>query len=385
MRWHPSVIRWCLSIKSKSAKVYGDMKSFLSLPSNRTLFDYTHYMEHGLGVNPRVVEQLINNAAKLGCFSEDYKSYVGLLFDEIKIKSDLVYNKTSGDIVGYVNLDKISNELSQLQFAAGSGAPQLADHMLVTMVRGVATNLCYPLSAYASKTASGTTLYSIIWECIEYLEMSVGLKVIYLCCDGAVQNRSVFQLHSPDGEFVHKTLNKYALEERYLYFVSDPPHLLKTARNCFANSGSHLKSRNLWFDGDITWMHIVELYEKHCEQSEFKLCPKLTRNHVDLTSFSKMKVSLAAQVLSSTVSNALDHVYGERVSNTAKFVRIMDKWFDVMNVKHLNEGRNKRNVNLLPFTDVNDERLIWLTTEFLRYFDDWRDAVSKRSGNFSRK
>ena len=32
-----------------------------------------------------------------------WKSYVGLLFDEIKIKEDLVYDKHSGELIGYVN------------------------------------------------------------------------------------------------------------------------------------------------------------------------------------------------------------------------------------------------------------------------------------------
>ena len=65
----------------------------MSPPSIRTLYDYTHYMENGLGVNPRFVEQLILQATKLGCYCAEYKSFVGLWFDEIQIKSDLVYSK----------------------------------------------------------------------------------------------------------------------------------------------------------------------------------------------------------------------------------------------------------------------------------------------------
>jgi hypothetical protein len=49
MRWHPSIIRWCLFLRSKSAKAYDGMRAYLPLPSNRTLFDYTHYIDHGTG------------------------------------------------------------------------------------------------------------------------------------------------------------------------------------------------------------------------------------------------------------------------------------------------------------------------------------------------
>ena len=40
-----------------------------------------------------------------------------------------------------------------------------------------------------------------------------------------------------------------------------------------------------------------------------------------------MKVSLAAQVLSTTVENALKLVYGDRTSATTEFIRHMDKFF----------------------------------------------------------
>lgn len=35
------------------------------------------------------------------------------------------------------------------------------------------------------------------------------------------------------------------------------------------------------------------------------------------------------------------------------------------------EGRNKRNPNLNPFTDPNDERLSWLTENFIGNIDEW--------------
>jgi hypothetical protein len=44
MRWHPTVIKWCIYLRSKSPKGYKTIKDggFLSLPSERTLFDYSH-------------------------------------------------------------------------------------------------------------------------------------------------------------------------------------------------------------------------------------------------------------------------------------------------------------------------------------------------------
>ena len=124
---------------------------------------------------------------------------------------------------------------------------------------------------------------------------------------------------------------------------------------------------------------------KNTEFSEFSLCPKLTRSHINLTPFTKMNVKLAAQTLSRSVANGLDMVHGETVKSTSKFITVMNRWFDVVNVKSLFEGRNERNSNLLPFTSVDDDRLKWLETDFLKYFLDWQEAAEKRTGQFTDK
>lgn len=384
MRWHPSMIRWCLYLKSKSTKAYEGVRSYLSLPSNRTLFDYSHYTEHKLGVNPKVIEQLMNTARKMDCYKTEHRSFVGLIHDEIKIKSDLVYNKSTGELIGYVRLDNVTNELLKLSDRCKDGTP-VAKNLLVVMVRGITTNLRYPLAAYATTTLSASTLYNVMWECVEYIELVASLKVLFICCDGAIQNRKCFNLHAVDSDFVYKTENRYASDDRDIYFVSDPPHLLKTARNCFANSFAHTDIRHLWFHNNISWAHVEKLFEEKCCKSEYSLCPKLTRQHISLTSFSKMRVNLAAQVLSATVANALEHCYGTHVVGTVHFIRMMNTWFDLLNVKHLYEAKHKRNDDLKPYTDLNDPRLRWLEEDFLKYFDDWKNAVESRPGNFTKK
>ena len=228
-------------------------------------------------------------------------------------------------------------------------------------------------------------LYPIVWEAIEVCELDADLKCLFLCCDGASPNRKFFQLHSPDNSIIHSIQNPFASDDRKIYFISDPPHLIKTTRNTLANSYSHRKTRKLWNNGqDISWMHIVKLFEEHCEGVD-SLVTKLTRQHVDLTSFSQMNVNLAAQVLSDSVAHALRFNYGDRFRETAKLCEMMNKWFDLMNTRNLQEGIWNRNPNLEPYKSVNDPRLVWLETTFLKYLDDWELSVSNRRGNFSKK
>lgn len=52
---------------------------------------------------------LKEECTKKDMYLAEYRSFVGVLFDEVKIKEDFVYDKYLGEIVGYVNLGEISN------------------------------------------------------------------------------------------------------------------------------------------------------------------------------------------------------------------------------------------------------------------------------------
>lgn len=228
------------------------------------------------------------------------------------------------------------------------GEQPLAKYLILFMVKGITTDLAFPLCHYATIGITADLLYPLTWEVIKCLEVDIGLKVLFITCDGASPNRRFFQLHANGNELVNFTINPYD-ENRSIFFISDAPHLLKTARNCFSNSSSHLMSRHLWCRGNnISWMHIVDLFTQYCT-GLYRLCPKLTPNHVHLTSFNRMNVRLAAQVMSQTVAHALEQNYGNYVSETVHFIRIINKKFDIVNVKNLHEFQRERNDNLLHF------------------------------------
>ena len=68
------------------------------------------------------------------------------------------------------------------------------------------------------------------------------LQVLAITGDGASSNRLLFKLLSPDDvNMPYKVKNPFTEEDRNIYFISDPPHLLKTIRNCIFN-----KKRDLW-------------------------------------------------------------------------------------------------------------------------------------------
>ena len=103
------MIKWCLSIKLKSSGVYESMHEFLTLPSSRTLRDYTHYIKASTGFQPEVTEQLMKEA-KLKTL-KDFEKNVVLVFDKVKIKDSLVYDKHGVRIIGFIDVGDINNEL----------------------------------------------------------------------------------------------------------------------------------------------------------------------------------------------------------------------------------------------------------------------------------
>ena len=100
--YHPMIIRFCLSIASKSASAYDELRNskVLTLPSRRTLRDYKNAIRPSVGFSHEIVDELIKTASNL----EGVKRYVVLSLDEIKIKEELVFDKYTGELIGYIDL-----------------------------------------------------------------------------------------------------------------------------------------------------------------------------------------------------------------------------------------------------------------------------------------
>ena len=174
---------------------------------------------------------------------------------------------------------------------------------------------------------------------------------------------------------VYRTTNRFALEKRFICFICEPPHIIKTAHSGFGE----ICSRLLWNDGCyITWQHISDLMLEDLECG-LKLCPKITAVHIKLTPFSVMNVRLAAQVLSFSVSSALEKFGPPEAAGTAQYCN-MDSFFDCFNV------RDKRGIKpfLKQYETIDDERFSWLMNSFLPYLDSWKYSIESRSdGQFS--
>ncbi|PIK46436.1 hypothetical protein BSL78_16683 [Apostichopus japonicus] len=320
-RWHPDIIKWCVALHSKSPAAYNLIRQsgFLTLPSLVTLNKHIHFTKAKVGINADIVKRV---AEEINAQTGDIKQNVTLILDEMKIKSGLAYSCSSGDL-------------------------------------------------------KGNDLYPIVWDCIRHLEF-FGIHVRAIVADGASQNKKFFKLHEKHttDALTYFTNNPYRSGER-IYFFCDVPHLLKTTRNNWENSGYNSRSRNLRFKGkEIRWTHLLSLQEwdqqLNAPSPGLRFVHKLTYEHLNLTPSLRMRVYLAAQVLSKTVANALESMGKPELSSTILFIRTINDWFDCLNVANTKQHFQGRNANLAPYKSVDDERFKVLVGEyFLGFLDEW--------------
>ena len=61
--------------------------------------------------------------------------------------------------------------------------------------------------------------------------------------------------------------------------------------------------------------------------------------------------------MSESVAYALEHTGGKELEETVKFIRMIDKFFDTLNVTNLVNGKKKRKSFQSPYTSSNDFRI----------------------------
>ena len=318
----------------KSSTAYDELRKsgILILPSSRTLRDYKNAITPSFGFNPEVIAELRKKCEGL----TNIDRFVVLRFDEVKIQSDLVFDKHSGKVIWFVDVGDYD-----INFATFSNLEVVATHVLCFFLRSLMGHLKFNFGYFATHGILSHQLLPVFWKAISILEMSCNLKVIAAVCDGASSNRKFIDMHNLiDGnvstDVTYRTVNLYS-PDRYIWFFSDYCHLIKTARNCLHHSSGFGDSfsRLMWNNGNyLIWQHIKDIVNMN---RGLKTAPKMREEHINLSSHSVMKVNLAVQTLSATNANILRHYHGTEKHGTAEFCSMMNTFFDIMNVRNSKE------------------------------------------------
>ena len=212
----------------------------------------------------------------------------------------------------------------------------VAKEALVFMVVYINASWKVPRGYFFIDGFSGPERANLVTICIQRLSES-GIKIISVTCDGPSCHFSKLSalgasLHPPE---LHTSFPQPIFENEKVYAILDACHMLKLMRNTFAEYGVLIDQDNR----KISWQYVVEL-QKLQETEGLRLGNKLKLSHIQWH-HQKMKVNLAAQVFSSSVAAALEYCANalkmkqfNGCDATVKFIRTIDRLFDILNSRN---------------------------------------------------
>ena len=307
---------WALTLYHISGKAYRFLEKLLSLPSKSTLKKLVSRLASNSGFTEKSIFVL---KQRVQVMSESAKICT-LIMDEMSLKSHLFYDISSDSIIGFES------------FGEGKTSNLVANSALVLMARGILSNWKQPVAFFTvNEACNSEKLKDIVDEALLQLEL-IGLKVVALVSD---QGSNFLKFY----ETMRVTEDKPYLEMhgKQYFTIFDPPHLLKSIRN-------NLMKYQFLFDGKTaTWSDIKAFFKKE-QTLAIRTAPKLTHRHISPPPFGKMKVKLATQVFSHSVSagiytyTTLGGLHAEAIG-TAQLLAKFDKIFDCCNSLSFKDGK----------------------------------------------
>ena len=150
----------------------------------------------------------------------------GLFFDEVKIREDLVYDPSSGKLVGFVDQDAESDGESEHQLE-----DVLATNVTQFYSKSLFTSFSFLRAYFLTSSVKFVRINDMFWTGVHALHEH-GFDVLLACRDGASYNRSFFAMNLVDNSW--KCSNDWTTEP--IFVISDPSHLKKKLRNQLFNS-----------------------------------------------------------------------------------------------------------------------------------------------------
>ena len=98
--------------------------------------------------------------------------------DEMKIQENLVWDKHTNDLIGFVDLGD-----TELNYATLKKSDELASHVLVFLVRSIVNPLKFSFANFATTNVDSLQLFTLFWKAVGTLEECVGIKVAGVTSD----------------------------------------------------------------------------------------------------------------------------------------------------------------------------------------------------------
>lgn len=295
----------------------------LGLPSKWTIARFNQHKVSRTGWSPTLEKLLKSQAAELS----DTGKICVLSFDETDITPQYSYNKTLDTVDGFVDLGHLGRETVE------------AKKVLVFILRGVHEKFKQAVSYYFTGKSLDSEKLKLLLEYNIQKCTEIGFDVVAVIIDGDGKNRKLsndLKCTIDDPEFT--------LCGKRMVFMFDVPHIWKLIRNQLM-----VRDIRITIDGhsgEISWDPIVEHLEPMTRvASIMSTCPKIRKQHLDPQGYDRMKVRLATQIFSHSVSASMKNAINlgklkhEKALLTAKFLAGADVAFDLLNSSTNNNNK----------------------------------------------
>ncbi|KAH8018464.1 hypothetical protein HPB51_007018 [Rhipicephalus microplus] len=234
------------------------------------------------------------------------------------------------------------------------------------------------------KALQGEDLHCMLKKVILGLE-EIGYRVIAVVCDNNSLNRKAMKMFLPEPK-LSPVYPHPADPDRLLFYVVDAVHLFKCIRNnwlnqknagtCFFYPRFELSNNEVHPECKMTasFKHLRDL---HKEESPLLLKSGygLTSKALNPSSFERQDVKLVLQVFNPHVAEALaarkGHTDFQHATATAEFIKIILRWWSIVNVKTPSKGFHHRNVYEEPMSNHTDDPKASFLSAFTTWLDVW--------------
>ena len=204
-KWSEKDKSFALTLFHSSPKTYKLLANVFALPSVRTLQRTMQKIDLSCGFHTSIFEGLKNRFLSV----KPEHRICAVVYDEMAIKQQLIYNSSSDRIDGFETV------------ASHVNSKYIANHAGVFMVRGLCSKWKQSVGYfYSSGPINNKTLEKILVECIEKL-IDIGLDVKLVISDQGSNNRAVF-----DHLKVSENHPYFEVKNSKIFVMYDPPHLI---------------------------------------------------------------------------------------------------------------------------------------------------------------
>ncbi|XP_049805645.1 uncharacterized protein LOC126248581 [Schistocerca nitens] len=291
----------------------------------------------------------------------------------------------SNDVNVVLSVDEIHLN-SYLEYKGGSvlgmsyNSECAANSAFVFMLQSVKSLYRDVVHILPVKTISSNALYNVLLAIINGLEL-IGYRVFCVVTDNNKINSKTMSMFSLD-KAVNIVFKHPSDPNRPLFFLIDAVHIVKCIRNVWLNQKND--GKDMFYPqfpvrkeveenkfSVASFKTLKQIYDID-SSSLVKYCHTLSLKSLCPTSLEKQSMKLVLQIFNRHVSEGLEVASDKfdlrHAPSTAEYIRIITKWFDVMNVKSVFKGKHKQNPYMDPLTTDS------VSMQFLLDFLDWLDV-----------